>query len=448
MCNAAYANIRREWVVRILLTTIGTRGDVQPFLALALGLRAAGHEVAMATCPRFESFITDHGLRFLPLDEGLLTLLESPFGREVFSNLNSLTGVLKSLPGILRRVGPIHHRLVADAWSAVEAHQPDVIVYHPKLFCMPAFAAVRKVPAVLALLNPMFVPTGEWPLPGLPRWPLGRAYNRATWRLMHGVMNMSSRGYVNAWRRRHDPTGKSAESAPSRIAQGRPVPVLHGFSASVVPPPADWPDHVHTTGFWFMPPAESAATARPWAPPEALQRYLDAGPPPVYVGFGSMAGTRPEATTRLVLDAIRQAKVRAVIATGWGGMTEASLPSSVFMLDAAPHEWLFPRMAAVVHHGGAGTTAAGLRAGCPTVICPFGLDQPFWGRAVAALGAGPDPIPQKRLTAERLAAAIARAAGDATIRSNAARVGRSIQAEDGVARAVAIIERIASSNPA
>ncbi|MBL8518292.1 MAG: glycosyltransferase family 1 protein [Betaproteobacteria bacterium] len=433
--------------MRVLLATIGTRGDVQPFLALALGLNAAGHDVTVATCPRFESFITDHGLRFLPLDEGLLTLLESQRGRELIGNLTGLIGVLRSLPKVLREVGPIHHRLVADAWSAVEASQPDVIVYHPKLFCMPAFAAVRDIPVVLALLNPMFVPTGEWPLPGLSRLPLGAAYNRATWRLMHGMMNLASRGYINAWRRRHDPLGKSAASTPSRVAPGRPLPVLHGLSSTVVPVAEDWPEHVHVTGYWFMPLAERA-TAPVWTPPEDLQRFLDAGLPPVYVGFGSMAGTKPEATTRLVLDAVQRAKVRAVIATGWGGMTAASLPSSVFMLDAAPHEWLFLRMAAVVHHGGAGTTAAGLRAGCPTVICPFGLDQPLWGRAVAALGAGPDPIPQKRLTVERLAAAIARAAGDAAMRSCAQRVGRAIQAENGVARAVAIIERIAARDSA
>jgi sterol 3beta-glucosyltransferase len=430
--------------MKVLIATIGTRGDVQPFLALALGLRSAGHEVTLATCPRFESFVTACGVGFEPLDEGLLELLESPFGREVFSNLNSFTGVLKSLPGILRRVGPIHHRLVADAWSAVKASSPDLIVYHPKLFCVPAFAAVRDVPAVLALFNPMFVPTGDWPLPGLPRLPLGAAYNRATWRLMHAVMNLSSRTYVNAWRARHDPSGRSRASTPSQIAPGRLLPVLHAFSHAVVPAAKDWPDHVHGTGFWFLPEDVSATGTSRWKAPDDLLRFLEAGPPPVYVGFGSMAGTSPESTTRRVLDAVQRAKVRAVIATGWGGMAAASLPSSVFMLGAAPHEWLFPRMAAVVHHGGAGTTAAGLRAGCPTVICPFGLDQPLWGRAVARLGAGPDPIAQKRLTAERLAAAIASATGDATVRSNAARVGQAIQAEDGVARAVEIIERIAA----
>ncbi len=428
--------------MRILLVTIGTRGDVQPFLALALGLKSAGHEVTLATCPRFSAFVTTHGVGFQPLDDGLLTLLESPFGRATFGNLDSLTGVLKSLPGILRRVGPIHHRLVADAWSAVEACSPDVVVHHPKLFCLPAFAAVRDIPTVLALLSPMFVPTGEWPLPGLPRLPLGAAYNRATWLLMHRVMDLTSRRYVDAWRARHDPSGKSSASTPSRLSRGRPVPVLHAFSRAVVPAPRDWPAHVHATGFWFLP--EAGANVPTGTPPPELGRFLESGPPPVYVGFGSMAGTNPATTTRLVLDAVQRAKVRAVIATGWGGLTAAAPPSSVFMVDAAPHEWLFPRVAAVVHHGGAGTTAAGLRAGRPTVICPFGLDQPFWGRAVAALGAGPDPIPQRRLTVERLAAAITRATGDASLRSSAARLGRAIQAEDGVARAVETVERLAA----
>lgn len=427
--------------MRVLLITVGTRGDVQPFIALALGLQSAGHDVALCTCPKFEGFVTSYGVDFLPLDEGLLDLLESPAGRRIVGDLTGILGLLRNLPEILRQVGPLHHRLVADAWSAVEAFNPELIVHHAKLFCVPAFAALRGIPAVLALLNPMFVPTGAWPLPGLPRLPLGRAYNRATWSLMHAIMNRSSRGYVDAWRRQHDPAGKSALATPTRIAPGHPVPVLHAISAAVTPPLDDWPRHVHVTGYWFLP---SEATAPGWQPAQELEQFIAAGAPPVYVGFGSMAGTDPETTTRLVLAAIRQAGVRAVIATGWGGLTPAALPSSVFMVDAVPHEWLFPRVAAVVHHGGAGTTAAGLRAGCPSVICPFALDQPYWGSRVAALGAGPPPIRQKRLTVDRLAQAISRAATDSLMRSSAAALGRAIQSENGVDRAVALIEDIAA----
>jgi sterol 3beta-glucosyltransferase len=172
-----------------------------------------------------------------------------------------------------------------------------------------------------------------------------------------------------------------------------------------------------------------------------LERFLAAGEPPVYVGFGSMAGRNPERTTRIVIAALQQAGLRGVLATGWGGLATNEVPATLHLLDQAPHDWLFPRMAAVAHHGGAGTTAAGLRAGCPTIICPFFGDQPFWGRRVHELGAGSRPVPQKQLTSDKLAAALRDAVGNASIRRQALALRDRIRSEDGIAKAVAIIEK-------
>ena len=174
--------------------------------------------------------------------------------------------------------------------------------------------------------------------------------------------------------------------------------------------------------------------------PSKLREFLRAGPPPVYVGFGSIAGRNPAQTTQTVVGALERAGQRGVLSSGWGGLEAARLPGTVFKLDAAPHDLLFPHMAAVVHHGGAGTTAAGLRAGKPTVVCPFFGDQPFWGARVAALGVGPAPIPQRRLTAENLAAAIRRAVTDTEMQGRAYELGVKLRAEDGVGRAVQFIE--------
>lgn len=422
--------------MRVLLATIGTRGDVQPFLALALGLRARGHEVAIATCPRFAPMLDAHGIPLLPLDEGLLELLDSTAGRAIFAGLDSALGMLRTIPKVLRQVGPIHHRLVADAWAATEAFAPDVVVHHPKLFCMPVFAARRGVPALLALFVPMLEPTGESPVPGLPRLPLGRAYRRATWHALRLAMRLGSATYLRAWRRQHDPERRTRGATPLRTARGRPVPVLHAYSPAVCPAPRDWPAHASVTGYWFLPEAD-------WTPPPELAAFLAAGPPPVYVGFGSMAGVDPVSTTRIVLDAVARAGVRAVLATGWGGIALADVPAGVFLLDAAPHAALFPRMSAVVHHGGAGTTAAGLRAGCPTVVCPFAVDQPFWGARVQALGAGPAPIPQRRLDPRRLGDAIRAAVHDPAMRNAARRLSQAIRADDGVGAAIARIEAAA-----
>ena len=201
-----------------------------------------------------------------------------------------------------------------------------------------------------------------------------------------------------------------------------------------MPEPPDWPETAAVAGYWFLEEPE-------WTPPPDLQAFLDAGDPPVYVGFGSMIGRDPERTARLVAEALRAAGVRGLLATGWGGLSPTDLGDDLFVLEQAPHDALFPHCAAVVHHGGAGTTAAGLRAGRPTVVCPFFGDQPFWGRRVHTLGVGPAPIRQTDLTAPRLAAAIQQATGSDAVRQRAEALGRTIRAEDGVGAAVRFVER-------
>lgn len=426
--------------MRILIATIGTRGDVQPYLALARGLKAAGHDVALCTCERYAPWIRQFGVTHLPLDDSLLVLLESPAGRLLIGQLDSVWGGLKTARSVLQQVRPMNERLVADAWAASEAWRPDVIIYHPKLFCMPAISARRGIPAVLAPLIPMQVATGDAPFWGMPRLPLGRSYNRLTWRIVESLTELGTRGYLRKWRKAHDPHGLSRHSSPSQLQPNDPITVLHGYSDAVSPRPNDWPLHAHVSGYWFLDDSVDSNGAA-WQPPSALLNFLEKGPAPVYIGFGSMASADAAATTARILEAVAHAGVRAVLARGWGGLVDAALPTNVFALDEAPHAWLFPRMAAVVHHGGAGTTAAGLRAGCPTLICPFGLDQPFWGHRIAALGVGPAPLPQKRLNAESLGAALTELVSQPRFKEAATRIAAAIQAQDGVATAVALIER-------
>jgi len=204
-------------------------------------------------------------------------------------------------------------------------------------------------------------------------------------------------------------------------------------SEHVIPRPADWPKDAHLTGYWILEPNAS------WQPSPELVQFLEAGPPPVYIGFGSMAGKEPEAKARIVIEALAKAGQRGIIASGWGGLQASDLPDSIYMIDEAPHHWLFPRVSTVVHHGGAGTTAAGLYAGKPSIICPFIADQPFWGQRVHALGVGPAPIAQGKLTADNLAAAIQTATSDENMRSKAAALGEKLRAEDGVANTVRLV---------
>ena len=187
-----------------------------------------------------------------------------------------------------------------------------------------------------------------------------------------------------------------------RLPNGRPIPALHGFSRHIIPPPEDWDETATVTGYWFLNQAEH------WNPPGSLTEFLSRGEPPMYFGFGSIFGRDPKHATQLILEAVRRTGVRAILAQGWGGIepTASVQSESVLSIEAAPHNWLFPQVSAVVHHGGCGTTAAGLLAGKPSIICPFFGDQPFWGRQVERIGVWPSPIPQKRFTVERLCHAI------------------------------------------
>ena len=174
----------------------------------------------------------------------------------------------------------------------------------------------------------------------------------------------------------------------------------------------------------------------------ALETFLASGEPPIYIGFGSMASRNPTQTAELILESLKQTKTRAILQSGWGGLQADSLPDHVLSVESVPHSWLFDRVAGVVHHGGAGTTAAGLQAGVPSLVIPFFGDQGFWGECVAQAGVGPSPIPRKVLTAERLAQGIQTMISNAEMRTRAAELGKRIRAEDGVGNAVKIINQL------
>lgn len=214
------------------------------------------------------------------------------------------------------------------------------------------------------------------------------------------------------------------------------VPIMHGFSSQLVPRPRDWGDHLTVTGYWFLEDTPG------WKPQRELAEFMDAGDAPVYVGFGSMKTRQPSSTARIVLKALERANKRAVFQGGWAGLHDVEFPSSVFKLDAVSHDWLFSRSAALIHHGGGGTTGTGLRSGTPTITIPFYADQPFWGHRVAAIGAGPPPISRKRLAVEVLSETIQVATNSIGIKTRASQIGEQIRVENGIANAVAFITRV------
>lgn len=407
--------------MRLAIHTLGTRGDVQPYLALARGFRAVGHEVLLIAPAQFAESAAAEGLAFAPLPAEFFDMLDASETKNVLGRSGKGFGAGFKL---IKRYRPLMRGLLEAEWDAARAFRPDTIVYHPKMLGAPHIAAKLDVPHFLASPLPGFTPTAAFPTPILPVRSLG-PFNRMSHVLMiHGGAVLFAR-ILRDWR-------VDTLKLPGR---GKPVPragTLYGYSPHVVPQPSEWGRDVAVTGYWFLDTPE-------WEPDADLAAFLEAGEPPVYVGFGSMPGTDPEHLTGLVTEGLRRAGKRGLLATAGGALGPVELTSDLHVIAGAPHDHLFPHMQSTLHHGGAGTTGAALRAGKPTAICPFFGDQPFWARRIVDLGVGPEPLDRRKMTAADIAAVI-RAMDDEAMCARAAALGNLIEQEDGVAAAVAFVE--------
>ena len=418
--------------MRIAIIAPGSRGDVQPYIALGKGLKNAGNIVRFVTHQNFEALVTSHGLEFWPVESDVQDIVQTKEMRERIEKGNFLFLMAQMAKEAQR--GALRF---AEGGLAASQGMDIVLAGMGGVYIGLALAEKLKLPLLQAYCVP-FTPTQDFAsvlVSNLPAW-LGGSLNRISHHLTRQLMWQGFRSADKLARQKVLGLPAASFWGPYNSDRTRGLPILYGFSPSVIPAPSDWEDGVHVTGYWFLDSADD------WAPPSTLMDFLEAGPAPVYIGFGSMSNRKPEETADLVIEALRRSNQRAILLSGWGGLRRTDLPDSVFMIDSIPHSWLFPRLAAVVHHGGAGTTAAGLRAGVPSVIVPFFGDQPFWGQRIAELGVGPEPIPRQKLSVERLAQAIQKAVTDKEMRQRAARLGSKIQAEDGIARAVEIIQQI------
>src|SRR5215217_7513065 len=415
--------------MRITIITIGSRGDVQPYIALGLGLKNAKHEVRLATSANFAAAIRRRGLDFFPIEGEPQAMLQSETGQAI---LDAGSNPFLFARRFFSMLASQMKQLLSDCWEACEG--TEAMVFSLTGFYIGYHVAEKlKVPFYPAYLQPVHPSRylSSVLFPEAPGWlPLRGSYNLLThalggqlvWQMLRRATNKARREILNL------PPVSLMGPFGQLIKQHHPY--LYGFSPMVLPKPLDWDANACVTGYWFLdhPPG--------WHPPANLIDFLESGSPPVCVGFGSMINRNPEESTQLVLDALRSSGQRGILLTGWGGLSSADLPDDVFKMDDVPHDWLFPRAAAVVHHGGAGTTAAGLRAGVPSIVVPFFADQNFWGQRVHKLGAGPKPMQRKKLSTERLANAIRVATNDEGMRRRAAIIGAHMLAENGVAQAV------------
>ena len=419
--------------MHLVIVTSGSRGDVQPYLALALRAMRRGHRVTLATHEVFRPWIERHGVSFRALHGDPVRMLSAPGARAWLAD-GSRSGLLRFVREFGRDFSALVDGLLADL-IAVTA-DADLVLHGAVCMAAAQLHALRGTPVMGGWLAPL-TPTRAFPCAGLAyREPQTSWDERRNW-ISHLVAEQllwqPTRTAVNRWRKRYlhaPPLGLAGPFAEQRTPE---YPVSYAYSPAVLPRPADWPEWIAPTGWWFLDEPE-------YAPNDALASFLASGDAPVTIGFGSMTPQDGDWLTRVILDACDQAECRAVLLQGWGSLGETALPSTVHVEREVPHAWLFSRSSAIVHHGGAGTTGAAVRSGTPSVIVPLGFDQQFWGSRLHALGVAPAPIKRRDLTATVLAAAIRQMRTDTRLRDAAASLGGTVRAEDGTATALARIE--------
>lgn len=416
--------------MRIGVIALGSRGDVQPYVALGKGLKQAGYEVVMLTHDPYKGLVLGEGLEFLAIGGNPRTIVERAMNQDRVGEKPSEFDFMRKVVPLIK---PLRYEIVTRCWEGCQEVDALVLNVLGIVVGIP-IAQKRGIPAFPAYLQPM-TPTREFPALSFPSVPDWLAYVRPSYDLLSAEFLdwMRWQFYRSMGKVAHELLGTQVRS-PIIHMQEQQTPIFYGYSERFLPRPSDWPDYCHITGYWFL------DTPADWQPPTDLQAFLQAGTPPVYIGFGSMGSGDPHRLTELVVKALELSGQRGILLTGWGALKQEHLSENVIVIDEVPHDWLFPQTTVVVHHGGAGTTGAGLRAGLPNIIVPFISDQPFWGEQVYKRGVGPWPIHHKQLSAEALAEAITLAVTDGGMRERAAALGRRIRAEDGVGNAVGLFQ--------
>ncbi|KAI8799411.1 hypothetical protein BJ742DRAFT_687216, partial [Cladochytrium replicatum] len=420
--------------LNILILIVGSRGDVQPFLAFGKELKCYGHRVRLATHANFKDFVKKSGLEFYPL---------AGDPAELMAYMVKNPGLLPSISSIAAGDIGKKRRQIADilesSWQAcidtksddpdAEPFTVDAIISNPPVFAHVHISERLNVPLHIYFTMP-WSPTRAFPHPLTtvkPNPTLAPRMNYISYEILEMMTWQGLGDIINDFRTKIlnlEPLGSSG----AYIMQQLKIPHTYCWSPGLIPKPVDWGKHIDICGFFFL----DEANQNNYTPPDDLARFLRNGEKPVYIGFGSIVIDDPDKLTKTLLTAVKKSGVRAIISKGWSGIGKGKEDTNedIFFIDAVPHDWLFLHVAAVCHHGGAGTTAAGLRAGLPTIIVPFFGDQPFWGAMCASMGVGPAPIPHQKLTVARLVKAFEVALDPLTV-ARAKDLGERLRQEQG-----------------
>jgi sterol 3beta-glucosyltransferase len=408
--------------MNVTILTYGSHGDVQPFLPLSLGLMANGHSVRLAAPSRFKNLVGEHAIDFVPLAGDPQDL-----SRRMNEAGYNFVRLLHELMNHAIEIG------VEVLHQTEEACKDTDLIVHTFIHAVGAhtLARERNIPDVHIQTFPIFTSTGDYPNVTLPDLRL-QSLNRLTHKLSSKITWWTSQIGLERVRRRAGLPKRKLYWPFNDNPYSSRTPILCAWSPSVLPASSDWLPRTHITGYYFL------SVNNSYQPPAELHSFLQRGKLPICVTFGSMVNRDAERIDHIIREALGQTGNRGIILSGWSGVGNRS-SNDLLYLEAASHDWLLPRCKIVVHHGGAGTTAAGLRAGIPNIVLPFTADQPFWGKRVHEIGAGPKPILVKNLSVDKLIRAMAEAESPA-IRERAQAIGQKIRSEDGIGRAVGLIE--------
>ena len=410
--------------MKITMLTIGSTGDVRPYVLLGRELKSRGHEITIATFSGFEKMIADAGLSYRQLSGDAVKVMSNVMKPGVNG-----VGFLGELEKSLRDVAPV---LLNDLYHACDGADAMMCTYFGSLYY--SIAEKHHIPCIQTHYFPMD-PNDLTPISSAPGQHLGKVWNRTSYKLGYLLIGILEKRYLTKWRRDNGMEVRKPQTKPDYHVNGHTVPVIYAVSPMVLPRAKNWGEHIHMSGFWW--------DERPvdYTPDPALAEFLRAGDEPVYIGFGSMVSGDMGELAEIIRQAVKLSGVRAVVALGWGQQEAKTKDANIFYVKSVPHDWLFPHMAGAVHHGGAGTTATSLRHALPTLVVPFGGDQPFWAERVYAAGCGPKAIPRDKLTAENLAEGLRALISNPEYTRNAACIGEALRNEHGCANAADLIEK-------
>lgn len=403
---------------KVVIMTLGSLGDVQPYVALAQGLQGQGFAVALATSQDFKTLVQEAGVPFLALKVHIEAMATSSQGAQL----------IKMKISAMKRIWQSMMREMQQSWDDCYqyAQGADLLIYHPKILVAPDIAEKLQIRHVIAHSVPLIASIPEFPFFLLPNTHIG-FINKWTYSVMNSLLVMPFKKSINNWRR-------EVLQLPDRSGKPPAVPVLYGFSKLFFPQVKAWPDQVYVTGAWLIQTQQSYRNAE-------LESFLKAGNTPICVTFGSMPMKNPQDFLKKLDLALQKTAQRAIFLSGWSGV-QAESTERIFVMKSAPHSDIFRHVSAVIHHGGAGTIAACVHAGKPMVICPFTADQPFWAKQMKKLGLACGPLPEKAMSAKTLADHIQKITHNSCYTEKASRLASCVAQENGIAQAVQVIHTL------